>query len=46
MRAASSVTRLARTAPGGPTLAALVARRVRLTRYLVDLGLALPTVGP
>jgi Phosphotransferase enzyme family len=26
--------------------AALIARRVRLTRYLVDLGLALPATGP
>jgi len=34
--------------PGPPTpdRAATVARRVRLTRHLVDLGLALPPAGP
>ena len=34
--------------PGPPTpdRAATVARRVRLTRHLVDLGLALPRTGP
>jgi len=34
--------------PGPPTpgRAATVARRVRLTRHLVDLGLALPHAGP
>ena len=47
VRSAFSALPLGRLA-GPPTRgdAALVARRVRLTRHLVDLGLALPSAGP
>jgi hypothetical protein len=38
---------LARLAgPPGPADSALIGSRLRLTRHLVDLGLALPPAGP
>jgi hypothetical protein len=47
VRSAFSALPLTRLA-GGRTRAdaALIADRIRLTRYLVDLGLALPETGP
>lgn len=47
VRSAFSALPLARLAgPASRADAALVTRRVRLTRHLVDLGLALPATGP
>lgn len=47
VRSAFSSLPLARlTGPAQPGDAALMARRVALTRHLVDLGLALPEAGP
>ena len=47
VRSAFSALPLARLAgPPRRDDAATVARRVRLTRHLVDLGLALPATGP
>lgn len=42
----SAFSALPPPAPPTPDRAAIVARRVRLTRHLVDLGLALPPAGP
>jgi len=47
VRSAFSALPLARlSGPNTRADAALVAHRIRLTRYLVDLGLGLPETGP